>query len=408
MPTHRIEADVLIPGRGDPIERGTVVLDGPAISYAGPSSGAPPVGDEAVTEAQAVMPGLWECHGHFTGLLEPDLEVELKEATPMKAARATTDMARTLTGGVTSVREVGGMGISLRHAVDEGSVPGPRIYAAGKILSQTGGHADVHGYPLDWVTASPDSFGALCDGIPECLKTVRKQLRAGAAVIKVCASGGVLSEVDDPIHQQFSDEELAAIVSEAARAGRAVAAHCHGKAGIMAALEAGATTIEHGSYLDEEAADLMRGRDAVLVPTRWVIDDLLGMIDELPAYVARKARVIADRHLEAMAIAVDRGVKIALGTDMFLSGPHLGTNGREVQLLINAGMSPLAAIEAATANGPATLGPLLAPRSGRLEEGYDADVIALTGNPAEDPAVLGDPDRVTHVWKSGQVVKQPA
>ena len=407
MATTRIEADLLIPGRGEPIEGGTVILDGSSIAYAGPAANAPPNDDAAVSEVAAVMPGMWECHGHFTGLLQPDLEVELKESTALKAARATRDLARTINGGVTSVREVGGLGISLRHAVNEGSVPGPRIYAAGKILSTTGGHADVHGYPLDWVTTSKGGFGALCDGVPECLKTVRTQLRAGAEVIKLCASGGVMSEVDDPMHQQFSGEELSAIVAEAARSDRAVAAHCHGKAGIMAALRAGATTIEHGSYLDEEAADFMLDLGAILVPTRWVIEDLLGMLDALPVYAAQKGASIADSHRDALEIAIARGVTIAQGTDIFLSGASVGTNGLEIRYMVDAGMTVLQAIESATANAPLTLGKR-APRSGLLSESYDADVIAFDANPLDDITIWGEPDRVTHVWKAGELVKAPA
>ncbi len=215
-----------------------------------------------------------------------------------------------------------------------------------------------------------------------------------------------MSEIDDPIHQQFSDEELAAIVAEAARADRVVAAHCHGKPGIMAALRAGVRTIEHGTWLDEEAADLMRRSGAVLVPTRFVVETLQQMTESLPPYVRTKAIAIADRHLEAMRIAVAAGVTLAMGTDVFLPGGY-GRNSDEIRLLVEAGMSPLQAVEAATANGPSTLGPQ-APRSGVLEAGFDADVIALDADPLSDVGVWGDPDRVTHVWKSGVTVKSPS
>lgn len=405
--TVRIDADLLIPGKGEPIESGSVVMDGERIAYAGPSHGAP-TGDE-VTEVTTVLPGLWECHGHFTGILTANLEEEAKLPAAIKTARAVADVRRTVEGGVTSVREVGGLGIYIRHAVDEGAIPGPHIHAAGGILSTTGGHADVHGYPLEWIAgmSEEESFGVLADGVPECLRAVRRQLRKGASVIKICASGGVASELDHPIHQQFSDDELTAIVEEAARAERVVAAHCHGKPGIMAALRAGVKTIEHGSYLDEEAAELMKDTGAVLVPTRYILEDLLQMEDRLPAYVWRKTLLVADHHAMALKTAVAAGVTIAMGTDIFLSGPSYGTNGREIRHLVDAGMTPLEAIEAATANGPLTLGPQ-APRSGVLREGYDADVIAIDGDPVDDLAVWGDPARVTHVWKSGKQVKAPA
>lgn len=404
----RIAADKLIPGRGSVIEDGVVIANGDNITYAGPATSAPPPApDDDTTRVAAAMPGLWEAHGHFVGLTIPDLE-SLATADPVTlAARATADAAATLDAGVTSVREVGGIGIGLRPAIDDGSVRGPRIYSAGSILSTTGGHADIHGLPLDFVHSLDGrgiKFSELCDGVPECLRSTRKQLRAGAAVIKVCASGGVLSEIDHPIHQQFSHEELVAIVKEAERAERIVAAHCHGNPGIVAALEAGAKTIEHGSYLDEQSAQMMVDSGAILVPTRFVVAALLQMEDTLPPYAYRKGVMIAERHAMAMKIAVAAGVKIAMGTDIFVSGPMYGKNSMEIKYLIDAGMSPLEAIEAATANGPETLGPQ-APKSGQLREGYDADIIAFDVNPLEDDTVWGNPDRVIHVWKAGKLVK---
>jgi imidazolonepropionase-like amidohydrolase len=400
--TIKIHADLLIPGRGAPIEDGAAVIDGAKIVFSGAASSAP-AADETV-RVPVAMPGLWECHGHFTGMAAPDLEKELVEPEAARAARAVPDITATLMGGVTSVREVGGLGIHLRSVVDDGTIPGPHIYPSGGILSTTGGHADVHGFPLEWVT-SRRGIGLICDGVPDVLKAVRTNLRAGAAVIKLCASGGVMSEVDHPIHQQFSDEELRAIVEEANRAERAVAAHCHGKPGIMAALRAGVTTIEHGSYLDEEAAEAMVDAGAILVPTRFIVAMLLDhMVDTLPAYAYRKAVMVSEFHEQALKTAVATGVKIAMGTDIFTSGPLYGTNGKEIALLIEAGMAPLDALEAATANGPDTLGGQ-APASGQLHEGYDADVIALDFNPLDEWAPWGDPDRVTHVWKSGILVK---
>lgn len=403
----RIDADLLIPGKGEPVPNGSVVMDGGGIVYAGPAAAAPAA--DSVTEVATALPGLWECHGHFTGIVHADLEHEAKEPVAVKTARAMKDVYATLDAGFTSVREVGGLGIYIDRAIGEGHARGPKIYGAGSILSTTGGHADAHGLPLDWVNGigETESFSVLADGVPECLRAVRRQLRKGAAVIKVCASGGVASELDHPIHQQFSADELRTIVEEAGRAERTVAAHCHGKPGIMAALHAGVGTIEHGSYLDEEAADLMKEKEAVLVPTRFIIAELLGMEAILPGYVYRKAVAIADQHAMAMKIAVAAGVTIATGSDIFLSGDQYGKNGREVRHLVEAGMTPLEAINAATANGPLTLG-AQAPRSGRLQEGFDADVIAFDGNPIDDLDIWGDPARVTHVWKGGSLVKSPS
>jgi imidazolonepropionase-like amidohydrolase len=214
-----------------------------------------------------------------------------------------------------------------------------------------------------------------------------------------------MSEIDHPIHQQLSDEELRAIVEEAARADRIVAAHCHGKPGIMAALRAGVATIEHGSYLDEEAAALMAKNGTIFVPTRFIVENLLAMKAAMPDYAFRKLSSLADRHTEAMRIAIHYGVKVAAGTDIFVSGPAMwGKNGLEVSNLVKAGMTPLQAIEAATANGPSTLGKQ-APQSGLLMEGYDAEVITLDADPLEDVYVLGNPERVKGVWKAGRRVK---
>jgi imidazolonepropionase-like amidohydrolase len=361
------------------------------------------------------MPGMWDCHAHFMGVL--DLDFNKYPWTPLTvyAARAAMDAGKAVHAGVTSVREVGGLGLHLARAVDDGSVPGPHIYGAGSILSATGGHGDLHCYPVPWIAelGARDPSFRLCDGVPDCLRAVREQLRENARVIKVCASGGVLSEVDHPVHQQFSDEELRAMVEEAARADRVVAAHCHGKPGIVAALRAGVRTIEHGSYLDEECAQMMRDSDAILVPTRTIVEDMLALGDQgaVPAYGMAKIRGLADRHYEAIQIAIATGVTIAMGTDISTSHAslpaHWGSNGVELVHMVKAGMSPLQAIEAATATAPLTLGPQ-APKSGQLAAGYDADIIAITADPTFDVSVLAEPANVTHVWKSGVLMKEPS
>lgn len=398
--TVRIEADLLIPGRGEPTENGTVILEGKTITYAGPSADAPSTPDAEVAGVPVVLPGLWDSHIHFVGLMSADIHDLVRWSVPELAVRAAADAAATLDGGVTSVREVGGFGIDFAGAINDGTSKGPHIYGAGAILSPTGGHADGHSFDLDFIESSAQWFGELCDGVPGCLKAVRKQLRKNAKVIKICASGGVMSEIDHPIHQQFSDEELRVIVEEAGRAERYVAAHTHGLPGIKAAVAAGCQTIEHGSYLDEETAALMAERGTVYVPTRFVVDHLLGLEAVLPRYAYEKGVMVADHHAQSMKIAVANGVTIAMGTDIFFPGLY-GKNSAEIRFLQDAGMTALEAIEAATANGPLTLGPQ-APLSGQLREGFDADVIAIDFNPLLDNSGWGDPDHVTHVWKSGQ------
>jgi imidazolonepropionase-like amidohydrolase len=397
----RLDAGIVIPGRGEPIPDGAVVVEGGRISYVGPASAAP---EEATGAYPALMPGMWDVHAHFLGVPSPFLQDAVRTHDAVKAARGTADVAEALMAGVTSVRELGGLGIYLRTAIDEGRIAGPNIYGAGDALSTTGGHGDIHGFPLEWMESGHGYlFSEMCDGVPECLKAVRKQLRKGVDVIKICASGGVASEIDHPIHQQFSLEELRAIVEEAGRAERVVAAHCHGKPGIMAALEAGVKTIEHGSYLDEEAATAMVESDAILVPTRFIIEEGLAQEEAWPPYAYKKMVMISDHHANAVKTAIARGVTIAAGSDAIVTGTGARRTA-EVRLLIEAGMTPLEAIEAATATGPLTLGPQ-APRKGLLAEGYDADIIALDTNPGTDITVWGDPDRVTHVWKDGVPVK---
>ena len=407
---HRIEAGVLIPGHGGPIRDGVVVLDGSRIGYAGPAVVAPPTPGAPVTRATAVMPGMWDCHGHFFGTRTFDLSRLLLEPDALRGARCARDLRAALDAGITSVREVGGLGVYLAPAVAEGVLDGPAVYGAGAVLSTTGGHGDLHSFPLDWIRDYSGRGGLmrLADGPDDCARAAREQLRRGARLIKVCASGGVLSELDDPIHQQFTGSELRAIVEVAGLADRVVAAHCHGKPGIIAALRAGVRTIEHGTYLDDECCDAMRETDAILVPTRTIIEDMLASRDVVPSYAMAKLDAMADRHAQAVTRAYEHGVTIAMGTDIALSGadrPNAwGQNGSEPGYLVKLGLSPLEAIEATTATGPLTLGPQ-APRSGRLAEGYDADVITLDADPLADIAVLADPAHVTGVWTGGRQVK---
>jgi len=404
----RIEAGLLIPVEGDPVRDAVVVMDGPLIVYAGPAAAAPAAApDDVVSQVPVAMPGLWDCHAHFIGSTGLDPTRWVTTPVALRAARSVRDLRAALDAGVTSVREVGGIGVYLAQAVEEGSVEGPAIYGAGAILGATGGHADVHGLPLGWMTDFAAAGGDMrsCDGVDDCMKAVREQLRRNARVIKVCASGGVLSEVDHPIHQQLTVPELRAIVEVAGMAERVVAAHCHGKPGIMAAIEAGVRTIQHGTYLDEEACDAMRETGTILVPTRTVIGELQ---EAAEGYVLAKLEALTEQHTAAVALAHERGVTIAMGTDIFCSGPGVpnswGRNGQELPLLVESGMTPAEAIRAATAHGPLTLGPQ-GPRSGALLTGYDADVIALDADPLEDITVLAHPEQVIGVWRAGRRVK---
>lgn len=409
--TQRIQARQLIPGRGAPITDGVVVLDGETITYAGPATGAPDTPHADVTVCDTVMPGMWDAHVHLMGVADLRLDRVATHRSEPAMLRVASDAGKALRMGFTSLREVGGRGVHVELVRREGLVRAPRVYSSNAILSTTAGHGDLHDLPLEMV----ERFGAeggllqIADGVPEVLKAVRRQLRLDAKLIKICASGGVLSEVDHPLHQQFSGEELRAIVEEAARAERIVAAHCHGEAGIEAAIEAGVHTIEHGTYLTADTAAAMVERDMVLVPTRTIVDTLFhgssagegGATDRMMA----KGRAITARHQHAIEIAIAAGVTIAAGTDLGISATghplQFGGNARELELLVELGMTPLQAIESATATGPLTLGPQ-APISGQLIAGHDADVLALTTDPLRDVATLRDPASILGVWLAGE------
>ena len=407
----RLECDLLIPGSGSPLTNGCVVIEGAKIAYAGPREGAPASASSDKTEVVPVVtPGFWDAHTHFGGMRTFSLEEQIYTSPWVGMARSVVDAQKVLGMGFTSVRELGGLGLYLGRATRDGSVPGPHIYGAGMLLSMTGGHGDAHAFPLSYVRGEMDRLGypGPCDGVADCTAAVRKLLRLGAPVIKICATGGVLSDMDNPKHQEFSVEEMRAIVEEAGRAERIVAAHCHGKAGIMAALEAGVKTIEHGSYLDDESADRMLETGAILVPTRTIVHTMVSSKNSgIPEFMLEKGRALADRHRTAVRTAVRKKVPIALGTDIGGSSEaapcYWGMNGLEFSLLVeDGGMTPLEAIEAGTANGALTLGPQ-APRSGQLKEGYAADVLVLREDPLKNIASLTKPENFLQVWKDGKL-----
>ena len=402
--TTRIEAGRLIPGRGDVVDNGVVVMEEATISFAGAASDAPDTPGADVIETDTVMPGMWECHGHFIGIYTANIPEAFMTRPQLTSMRVTRDAQRALHAGFTSVREMGGLGSFLSRAIDEGAVEGPNVYASGGMLSMTAGHGDSHSLDLDvsrLLHSKAWGEDNIVDGPDQCRAGVRRMLRLGAKVIKIHASGGVLSELDDPHLPQFSKAELEAIVDEAARMERIVGAHCHGKRGIMAAIEAGIKTIEHGTFLDDEAADAMVEVGAILVPTRFIVDLLNREGDErgLPEYAKAKMQMTAEAHADGIALAIEKGVKIAMGTDIWATGVW-GRNAEELALMVDCGMTPLQAIEMATANGPATLGPQ-APNTGQLRDGLDADVLCVAGDPSSDASVLADPTNITHVFKGG-------
>jgi imidazolonepropionase-like amidohydrolase len=413
--TYAVTADLLIPGRGSPIENAGIVVSGKIIKHVCLIKDlTTSFGHLKTTHVKVLMPGMWDCHVHLMGLhkVSSDAFIDAYKSPVLTGARSARDVMLLLDAGFTSVREMAGYGLQLDQAIQEGSLVGPKIYSSNCIISTTGGHADFHDTPLDWCQDMQRHGAPFCvaDGPDECMKAVRLQLRAGADVIKICGSGGVGSERDNPVDQQFTSAEMEAMVLVAAQAQRIVGAHCHGKAGIDAALRAGVRTIEHGSYLDEESADLMKEKGAVLVSTRLIVENALKLKDFLSPAGYAKIEAVAIAQEKAMRVAVKKGVTMATGTDTGVSMPNSiathGLNGKELFYHVRAGMSPLQAIEAATANGPLTLGPR-APKAGLLKEDYDADFIALDENPLDDIKVLIGGKHVSHVWRQGVPYKWP-
>ena len=420
--TFVIHTSLLIPGKGDPAKDFSVVTGSGKIVYVGLSANLPKNYQQAPsTHVPVLMPGLWDCHVHLIGSDSLSYSAFTLTSQATAGARLARSVHDILMSGFTSVRDLGGYAPEIAMVVNEGTIPGPNIYSAGSALSQTAGHGDTFELPIGFVwsrcgvgygTGNGDDVACrpLCvaDGVDECRKAVRLMIRRGAKVIKMLASGGVLSRDDDPKLQQFSDEELNVIVEEAARMDRIVAAHVHGKAGIMAAIRAGCKTLEHGTYLDEEAVNLMLEKDVMLIATRLIVTEAVKHKDLLGPEQRKKMLETAKYHKKAYGLAIKKGVKCALGTDLGVSIPGQplshGSSGAELLYAVEAGMTPLQAIEAATANGPATLGPM-APLSGQIKEGYDADLIGLEKNPIGDMGLFRDVRNITHVWKGGKLFK---
>ncbi|OAQ92467.1 amidohydrolase [Purpureocillium lilacinum] len=428
-----ITSSLLIPGDGEPLPDGALVVEGKTIIWVGDKADIPQEYTQSPHKSYHVpymMPGLWDVHVHFLDLpSDPDqlpavMALEsLSEHPAGTGARLAKQCWEAIQLGYTSLRDCGGFGCELAKVINDGGIVGPNVYSAGSYLSQTAGHGDIFTLPpgdallnlgIHNVTAGywGSGFCMMVDGVDECRRAVRLQIRRGARCIKVFASGGVVSRDDNPLDQQFSDEELRVIVEEANRMGRGVAAHVHGKAGILAAASAGVTTVEHATFADQECIDILKEKDIIYVATRAVVARLIETGGEgIPKSTWEKVQLINKNHLAAYKLAVQNGgITFALGTD---GRPGDGGKAKELQYAVEAGMSNLEAIRAATANGPRTLGggrggqAGQVPRSGRLEVGYDADILGLLENPAENVRVLQRGEVVRWVWKGGRLYKGP-
>ncbi len=355
---------------------------------------------------KTLLPGLMDMHTHHSGELGPGSYNESFRMNPADYAfRAVGYAEKTLMAGFTTVREVGdrhNLSISLRNAINKGWIPGPRMLTAGRSLATTGGHADQSNGLNDLLKGDPGPKEGVVNGPYEAAKAVRQRYKDGADLIKITITGGVLSEAKSGDNPQFTDDEVRAVVETANDYGMMVAAHAHGAAGMKRAIRAGVTTIEHGTFMDDEAIALMKEKGAYLVPTllagKWVtlMADKPGV---LPEVVRPKARRIGAHMLDNFGKLYQSGVKIAFGTDSGVS-PH-GMNAVEFELMVNAGMPALAAIRSATTVTAELLG--MERDLGSLEPGKLADVIAVEANPLDDVKTL---QNVVFVMKEGVVYKQ--
>jgi imidazolonepropionase-like amidohydrolase len=350
------------------------------------------------------MPGLIDSHVHLEHQTSPNQQLLRFTENPADVAFESTVYARTtLMAGFTTVRDVGGSGvnIALRNAIRKGIVVGPHVLTAGKIISSTGGHGDpTHGF-RDGLYADPAVTETVADGKEACIKAVRQMYKEGADLIKITASGGVLSLEKDGSGAQFSDEELKAIVSTAKDYGMPVAAHAHGAEAMKRAIRAGVTSIEHGTYMDDEAIGLFKQYGVWYVPTIIAgksVADSARKPGYYPPVVAGKAMAIGPVIQGTFGKAYKAGVKIAFGTD---AGVYAhGKNWMEFVYMTEAGMPALEAIKCATVNASELLG--LSDKAGTLEPGKWADIIAVEGDPTKDIHAMG---QVRFVMKEGVVYK---
>lgn len=378
-----------------------VVIEGERIVAVGPAGSVD--ADAAVDVAgKTLLPGLFDTHTHIV-VSTADLWAITQRPFSLQFFEGARNLQATLAAGITTVRDAGGADLGVKQAVEEGLVAGPRVQLSLIMLSQTGGHGDDWLPSGDMIHLFPPHRGlpdSIVDGPDEMRRKVRELHRMGAEVVKVATSGGVLSTRDDPRHAHFRPAELDVLVEEATQAGMFVMAHAQGAEGIKNAVRAGIRSIEHGIFLDDEGIDLMLERGTWLVPTLLAPQGVIDAIEAgaaLPPAVVEKARSAVGIHRAAIARAVEAGVRIAMGTDSGVTA-H-GQNLRELELMVECGMTPAAALEATSRSAAQLMG--LDAELGTIEAGKLADLVVLDGDPYDFARYT---DRVSAVWKAGERV----
>jgi imidazolonepropionase-like amidohydrolase len=384
---------------GKMLDAQTIVVAGDRIVSIGATASVPAQAGDKVVDlgSMTVTPGLIDAHTHMTMNTNFDPFYELTQTDGKQAINGVVNAKTTLMVGFTTVRNVGASGfvdVDLRDAINAGQVPGPHMLVSGPLLGITGGHCDENLLPIQYHTVGD----GVADGIAAVQHQVRQNIKYGADLIKICATGGVLSKGDDPQASQYTLEEMQAIVADAHRLGRKVAAHAHGAQGILWASEAGVDSIEHGSYINDAAIAVMKKNGTYLVPTLYLEDWMLES-GHLPAFYEQKMKDVSAVAKNNIRHAYESGVKIALGTDAAVY-PH-GLNAHELEVYVrDIHMTPLAAIQSATVNAADLLG--ITDKAGSLDAGKWADMIAVDGDPLKDVRLFQD---VKFVMKSGVVYK---
>jgi imidazolonepropionase-like amidohydrolase len=400
-----LKGGCLIDGQGGlPLENPVILIEDGKIKEIGCADTLTiPEGVEVMDlSGKTILPGMIDAHVHIGSNGEASYELQgLKELIPYKALKAAVNARKALEAGFTTLRDMGEAGyidIAVKKAIQNGLTVGPRLMVSGHALSITGGHGDSHLAPEVVVTSK---IGVV-DGPDEARKAAREQLKHGADVLKLCATGGVMSEGTEPGAQQLSYEEMKAAIDEFKKLGKTSAAHAQGTQGIKDAIRAGISSIEHGFYLDAEAIQMMIDNDVYMVPTLVAVYGIVthGVEAGIPEYAVNKARKAQEDHLDSFRRAKAAGVKIAMGTDAGTPFNYHGKNAFELELLVKAGMTEMEAIVATTKTAAELL--QMDKEVGTLEAGKLADIIAVDKSPLDDIAAL---QNVSFVMKGGEVIR---
>jgi imidazolonepropionase-like amidohydrolase len=400
-----IKAGRLIdPASGKVLARQSILIRGGLVEEVGPEVSTPPDATVIDLSAATVLPGLIDCHVHITGEAGGNYYDNLfRRSFVDSAVLAHIFARRTLEAGFTSARSLGAVGfvdVALRNAIERGDIPGPRLQVATYYISSTGGHGDIVGFSPWLDTRIPAEMSGIANGVDAVRQKVRYLVKNGADVIKFGASAGVLSEEESVGAPQYTQAEMDAIVDEARMWGRKACAHAHGTEAIKMAVKAGAASIEHGSLIDDEGIELMKRHGTYLVADIYNDDYIVSEYEKMgvPAHIIEKEKIVGRRQRENFQKAVRAGVKVAFGTDAGVY-PH-GGNGKQFRYMVQWGLTPMQAIQAATVAAADLLG--WQGKAGVIGKGRAADIIAVPGDPLADVTVL---EKVGFVMKNGVVYK---